>query len=131
MLSLCCHRFGTGTNAPTPLLPVPFRGAPHGGREPHEDMLLLRRSHPALTNWGFHCRKEGHPLSLFPGLVPLDTMISFIRGADVYVSRTLKISYKSEMGDYGISFVRLYTHEPILEWISRNHLDQFYLGRIR
>lgn len=70
-------------------------------------------------------------MSLFPGLVPLDTMISLIGGADVYVSRTLKISYKIEMGDYGISFVRLYTPEQILEWISGNHLDQFYLGRIR
>lgn len=97
-------------------------------------MLLLRRSHPALTNWGFHCGKEGHSLSLFPGFAPVDTvsaMIPLIRGADVYVNRTLKISYKIGTGGYGVSFVRLYTHERILEWISRNHLHQFYLGRIR
>lgn len=94
-------------------------------------MLLLQRPRPALTNRGFHCGKEGHPLSLFPGLVPLgtlSTMISLVRGADVYVHPTFK-SHKMETGDYGISFVRLYTNEQILEWVSRNHLAQFCLGR--
>lgn len=38
-------------------------------------------------------------------------------------------SHKMETGDYGISFVRLYTNEQILEWVSRNHLAQFCLGR--
>lgn len=81
----------------TPLLAVPFRGAPHGGRERLEDMLLLQRPRPALTNRGFHCGKEGQPLSLFPGLVPLgtlSTMISHVRGADVYVHPTFKIHTK-------------------------------------
>lgn len=63
--SLCHHRFRMGTNAPG-LFPVLFQGAPLGGREPPEDMLLLRRSPLAPPDRGFPCENEGLPLSL-PG----------------------------------------------------------------
>lgn len=85
-----------GMNAVGP--PVPFGGAPHGGQEPLEDLILLRRSPPALIKLGFHCGKDGHPLSLPGELYPLETLsiVTSLTGANIYVNRTLKMPYKIE-----------------------------------
>ena len=79
-----------------PRSPVPFGGAPHGVQEPLEDLILLRRSPPALIKLGFHCGKDEHPLSLPGEFYPLETLsiVTSLTGANIYVNRTLKCHTK-------------------------------------